>query len=82
MTYGEVLPIWWSMAWRGILGGAAAGFAAGFLLGFIGALLGQAEMASLWGGVAGMIVAIPVSIWALKAALNKHNLRPVKSQFE
>lgn len=81
MTYGEVLPIWWSMVWRGFLVGAAAGFVAGFVVGFGGALLGHPDASGLWGSVAGMIVSIPVSLWALRAAINKHNLRPAQSHF-
>lgn len=76
MTHAEVLPIWWSMVWRGALAGALAGFLAGFLVGFVLAILGQADQTEFWGGLAGMIVAIPLSLWALRAAMNKHRLRP------
>ncbi len=76
MTYGEVLPIWWSMVWRGLLGGFIAGFIAGFIVGFVGALLGHADAAAFWGGIAGLIVGLPVSLWAMRTAINKHHLRP------
>lgn len=79
MTYGEVLPIWWSMVWRGFLGGAAAGFIAGFIIGFVGGMLGQADAAAFWGGIGGLIMAIPVSLWAMRAAINKHHLRPAQT---
>jgi predicted PurR-regulated permease PerM len=62
-----------------LLGGAVAGFIAGFIIGFIGAMLGQADAAAIWGGIAGLIVAIPVSLWAMKAAINKHHLRPTQT---
>ena len=79
MTYSEVLPIWWSMVWRGFLGGAAAGFLAGAFAGFVAGLLGHLDAAAAWGGIAGTIVAIPVSLWAMRAAINKHNLRPANT---
>lgn len=76
MTYGDALPIWWSMIWRWFLGGAIAGSLAGFVAGFLAALLGNPEAGGLWGGIAGTITSIPVSLWAMRAALNKHHLRP------
>jgi multisubunit Na+/H+ antiporter MnhE subunit len=76
MTYGEIFPIWWSMAWRGLLGGFVGGAIAGFIVGFVLALLGHAELVSTWSSIAGMIVSIPISIWAMSAAINKHSLRP------
>lgn len=79
MTYGEVLPIWWSMIWRGVLGAAVAGFIAGFIVGFIGAMLGQADAVAFWAGIAGLVVAMPVSLWSMRAAINKHHLRPAQS---
>ena len=79
MTYGEVLPIWWSMFWRGVLGGVAAGLIAGGAAGFVAALLGHVDAAATWGEIAGAIVAIPVSLWAMRAAINRHYLRPANT---
>lgn len=74
MTYREVLPIWWSLFWRMTLVGAIAGFVAGFIAGFIAGALGYPGSGPLWGAIAGTLVYLPVSIWALRAAINKHDL--------
>ena len=76
MSYGEILPIWWSMVWRGFLAGAVIGFVIGFGVGFLAALLGNPDAAGPWGAIAGTLVSIPVSLWAMRAAINKHHLRP------
>lgn len=75
VTYTEVLPIWWSVTWRGFLAGALAGFVLGGIVGFIAYAIGQPEAGGQWGGIAGTLSAIPVSLWALRAAINKHQLR-------
>ncbi len=61
------------------LGGAVAGLIAGFIAGFVAAILGQADAAAFWGQIAGLIVAIPVSLWDLRASINKHQLRPAQT---
>ena len=79
MTYGEVLPIWWSCLWRAALGGIVAGSIAGFFAGIVAGIVGQPEAAGVWGGIAGWVVSIPVSLWAMRAAINKHDLRAANS---
>ena len=76
MTYGEVLPIWWSVTWRTIVASSIAGFIAGFMVGFIGALLGYPELANHWGALAGFLASFPASLWAVRAAINKRGFRP------
>ncbi|WBU54366.1 hypothetical protein [Paracoccus sp. SCSIO 75233] len=80
MTYRDVLPIWWSMCWRGFLVGTILGTIAGFFAGFAAGLLGYPEAGGFWGGIAGTVVGIPVSIWATKVAIDKHDLRPAKAR--
>lgn len=71
MTYSETLVVWWSFFWRGVLAGFAAGAAAGFAVGVVAGLMGVPENGAIWGGIAGWIVGLPVSVWALRAALTK-----------
>ncbi len=74
MTIEGVLPVWWSFIWRcgafSMLVGAFLGFCAGFIL----ALNGHPELGRPMGALLGWLGSIPVSIWALKAALEKHQL--------
>ena len=80
MSYAEILPIWWSMTWRGVLAGTVAGALAGAIAGFLAAVLGSPDAAGSWGAIAGAVVAIPASLWAVRAAINKHHLRPAEPQ--
>ncbi|NHF71675.1 hypothetical protein G7044_00795 [Paracoccus sp. 12-3] len=80
MTYREVLPIWWSMTWRSFIFGTVAGFIAGAIAGLAAGMLGHPEAGGLWGSIAGGLVAIPVSLWAMRAAINKHEFRPAQTQ--
>lgn len=74
MTYGDVLPIWWSFTWRAIVAGALAGAVSGFIAGLVFGLGGRPELGGIVAGVLGMLVGIPASIWALRAALLRHGL--------
>jgi len=74
MTFENVLPIWWSFVWRTLVVSMIVGLVLGFFVGFIAALTGQAGQSGFVGGVVGWLGSIPVSIWALKAAINKHGL--------
>ena len=74
MTYAEVLPIWWSFTWRALLVGGLAGLVLGGVGGLIAGLLGRPEVAGQWGSILGYLVSIPASLWALRAAINKHQL--------
>ncbi len=76
MTYGEILPIWWSMVWRNLIAAPIVGFIIGFVVGFLGGVLGYPDLGMLWGLIAGAPIGILVSLWAVRAAINKHGLRP------
>lgn len=77
MTYREILPIWWSMTWRSVIAGAFFGGMAGEFAGFAAAWVGRADLAGPWAEVVIWIVSIFAGIWALRAAINIHMLRPV-----
>ena len=77
MSYGEILPIWWSVIWRMTLVGTASSYVAGFIAGFLLAMSGHTGDGALWGGIAGFLVSIPISLWAVRSAINKHQFRPV-----
>ena len=51
MSYAEILPIWWSMTWRGVLAGTVAGALAGAIAGFLAAVLGSPDAAGSWGAI-------------------------------
>ena len=72
VTWGYAIKIWWSLTWRIVLFGGLAGFALGLLFGLFGAATGTAdEVTHAWGQISGMLVSIPVAIWAVKSILNK-----------
>lgn len=72
VTYAEILPIWWSFIWRSVLAGMLAGAIAGAIIGFVAGMLGYSEAAGPWGSIAGLLAGILVSIWALRATINKY----------
>jgi ribose/xylose/arabinose/galactoside ABC-type transport system permease subunit len=74
MTFEKILPIWWSFIWRATVAGVLIGFFLGLIGGFIAAATGHPELAATSGALFGYLGSIPASIWALKAALDKHNL--------
>jgi len=72
VTWGYAIKIWWSLTWRVALFGGLAGFALGLLFGLFGSATGTAdEVIHSWGQISGMLVSIPVAIWAVKSILNK-----------
>lgn len=71
ITLGRTIPIWWAMFWRALVVSMLAGFVLGFIGGIVVVLIGQPELGGPVGAVLGWLVSIPVSIWAMKAALNK-----------
>ena len=75
ITYTQTLPIWWGMAWRGILLGFVAGAVAGFFAGILAGILGMPEKGVIFGAVSGYLVSIPVSIWALRRSLIAHRVK-------
>ena len=71
VTWGRVLTVWWSFMWRSIVFGAAAGAVAGALIGLVAGVTGHADKAPRWGAIGGQIVAIPVTMLAIKIILQK-----------
>ena len=69
----EYFPIWWSIAWRAAVVGALVGMVLGFLGGFTVGVMGYPELGGIAGAILGWIGSIPISIWALKAALSKEH---------
>jgi outer membrane lipoprotein SlyB len=74
MSFEKILPIWWSFAWRGCVVGGLVGALLGAVSGGVAGLTGHAEIASMVGALMGYLGSIPVSIWALREALNLHRL--------
>jgi hypothetical protein len=75
ITLERTMPVYWAMMWRAIVAGIPAGFIAGLLAGIGCALLGYKGYGATAGGIAGYMVMLPVSFWALKAALNANYKR-------
>ena len=71
ITFERTVSIWWSLAWRAALGGALAGFVMSALGWLTVSLLGFPQLGALVGGVLAVLAFLPVSMWALYAALNK-----------
>jgi hypothetical protein len=72
ITWGYATRIWWSLAWRVLVFGGLAGFLLGLLIGLLGAASNiDSDIIHAWGQIGGMLVSIPVGIWAVKAILSK-----------
>ena len=72
VTWGYATRIWWSLAWRVLVFGGLAGLLLGLLLGLLGAAIDiDSDVIQAWGQIGGMLVSIPVGIWAVKAILSK-----------
>ena len=69
----KVLSIWWSMVWRATVVGMLVGAILGFIGGFIVGVAGYPELGGAIGMILGWLSSIPVTIWALKAALSKEH---------
>ncbi len=69
----QTLSIWWSMMWRVMLVGTLVGAVLGGIGGFIVGFAGFPELGGAVGALMGWLSSIPVSIWALKAALGKQH---------
>lgn len=72
VTWGDALPVWWSICWRGFIYGFLGGFALGFMGGVIAALIGAPEKAVIFGMAGGYIAALPASLLAVKQAITRH----------
>ena len=73
MNFEIILSIWWSFIWRTALVGALTGSFLGLTGGFIVGATGHPELGATVGALFGYLGSIPVSVWALRAALIKHN---------
>lgn len=71
VTLDQTVSIWWSMMWRATLMGMLVGAILGFIGGYIFMAVGRPELAGIIGALLGWLASIPVSIWALRAALSK-----------
>jgi hypothetical protein len=72
VTWLHAIQIWWSITWRVVIFGGLAGLVLGLLFGIVGATSGADDDAiHLWGQIGGMLVSIPVGIWAVKTILGK-----------
>ncbi|GAB1233607.1 hypothetical protein UT4_20770 [Ferrigenium sp. UT4] len=71
LTLEKTLPVWWAFVWRSTLVSMLAGFVLGGIGGFIVGASGNPQLGGTVGALLGWLASIPVSIWALKAALSK-----------
>jgi membrane glycosyltransferase len=69
LTYGRTAKIWWAFAWRAGLLGALVGGVAGFMLGISIVLLKLPWNVQFASGLAGQIIAVPVSFFVLRWVL-------------
>ncbi len=69
----RTLSIWWSFVWRAVLLSMVVGASLGGIGGFIVGASGNPQMGASVGALLGWLGSIPVSIWALKAALSKRH---------
>lgn len=77
-SYRQTVPIWWSMFWRNTVFGSLAGglvaIVAGLVVGSLGLSGNSQLLGQLTGLVAAFLVGVPVSLWAFRQALAKHEL--------
>lgn len=71
ITLQQTVSIWWSLVWRATLVGVLVGFVLGALAGVALGLAGYPHEAGIAGALLGWLGSIPVSMWALYAALKK-----------
>lgn len=72
VSWNQVLAVWWSFIWRGMMYGLLIGFALGAAAGVYAVAIGQPEKGVLYGAFAGWLATIPASLIAMKKALSKH----------
>ena len=65
-TVGQM---WWAFVWRVVVIGTLIGLVGGFIFGFLGAIMGNTAMGQMMGMGFSMLLNLPVSIWAYRAAL-------------
>jgi len=71
ITLEKTLSIWWSMVWRAALVSMLVKAVLGFIGIFIVGVTGRPELVGAVGALLDWLWPIPVSIWALKAALSQ-----------
>jgi hypothetical protein len=72
LTWGRVIPIWWAMVWRAFIVGTLMGAVAGAVAGALYVLIGGPPTHSVVvGAIAGYVLSVPVSMWALRVGLRK-----------
>jgi Mg/Co/Ni transporter MgtE len=69
----NALSIWWSLVWRATLVGMLVGAVLGAIGGFAMGISGRSDLAGAAGALMGWLGSIPVSVWALKAALSRRH---------
>ncbi len=62
---------WWAFVWRVVVIGTLIGLVVGFIFGFLGAIMGNTAMGQMMGMGFSMLLNLPVSILAYRAALTK-----------
>ncbi len=72
LTRGRAFKFWWSLAWRVFLFTGLAGLVLGFVIGTVDFFMDvDLATAKLLGGIAGIVVSIPINIWVVKWVLGK-----------
>ncbi len=86
-TFGRATMVWWAFMWRALVFGVGAGFVVGFVEGVIGVLLKIATAnVRMVAQASGLLVAIPISIYAVQLVLRKRfgeftiRLQPTKTE--
>jgi len=75
IKWNDSMAVWWSFAWRSTLYGFVAGAAFGVIAGGIAGATGHLDKAGQYGGLAGAIAGVGLSMFAMKQALEKHLAR-------
>ena len=75
IKWTDSMAVWWSFAWRSTLYGFVAGAACGAIAGGIAGATGHLDKAGQYGGLAGAIAGLGISMLAMKQALEKHLAR-------
>lgn len=73
ITFEKALSTWWSFLWRATLVSLLCSFVLGFIGGFIVGVGGRSDFPADVVVPFAILVSIPVSVWALKAALSKQH---------
>ncbi|MCA2919882.1 MAG: hypothetical protein IM445_07285 [Microcystis sp. M015S1] len=71
ITFKRSLSVWWSFIWRATLFSFVSGAILGAVGGGIVGMVGHPQLGGLVGGVLGWLVSIPVTMWAIYAALKR-----------